>query len=439
MKKKTGYAVFLGLFLAICLTLSVGLLAAGPSQAGANERLSDAPVLVTEDGVLNTDYLSDLFDWVNDRFFLRQELISLDRLLTAKVFGTSGEAGVILGHDGWLYFADTLADYTGTDAMSQRELWSAAKNLALMAEYCRENGKEFVFVIAPNKNSLYDGNMPGYGVKAQLRDADRLMELLDTMDVATVDLFAAFASEEEVLYFAHDSHWNSKGAALGADLINEAFGVSSGYFNGEFSVGNVHSGDLYAMMYPALTDTERDLAYGGELNYSFTGNATKPDAIVLNTESDAAGSLLAYRDSFGNLLFPYLADSYGRARFSRSTAYDLTLDADFVLVELVERNLDYLITNLPVMASPVRQVEMPEESAETITVNAETKGDFIRVTGNIPQVDADSALYVVCGDMVYEAFCLADNGFGVNLPEGSEAEYLICTVDGADVAYKFEK
>ena len=439
MKKNFGLAAFLAAFMAICLVMSVGLAIAGPSGTGANERLSEFPQLMTEDGELNTEYLSEFADWVNDRFFLRQDLISLDRLLTGKIFQTSGESGVILGSNGWLYFTDTLGDYTGTEQLTDREIWGAANNLALMAEFCRENGKEFVFVIAPNKNSLYDANMPDYGVKAEENNASRLLALLETMDVTTVDLYDAFSRQEEVLYFAHDSHWNSKGAALGADRINAAFGVESNYFGGSFTQGDPHKGDLFVMMYPALTDTEQDLRYGGKLDFRFTGNATRPDAIVLNTESDAPGSLLAYRDSFGNLLFPYLASSFGTARFARTTTYDLTGDAESVLVELVERNIDYLLMNMPVMASPVRQVSIPSSTAGTIRVEVGSKGDFTRVTGLLPGCDDTSAVYVVSGGVAYEAFCLEDGGFGVNLPEGGEAELVICTENGADVAYKLEK
>ena len=439
MKKKFGYVAFFGVFLTICLVLSVGLMVVGPSQAGANERLNEMPALFDEEGAFNKEYLSQLADYVNDRFYLRQELISLERLLTGKLFGTSGESSVILGKDGWLYFTDTLADYTGIDPMTDREIWSAANNLALMAEYCRENGKQFVFMIAPNKNSLYDAYMPNFGEKADKTNAQRLMTLLQQMDVDTVDLFAAFGALDEELYFAHDSHWNSKGAALGADLINKALGVESNYFGGTFTEGSAHDGDLYAMMYPALKDSEKDPAYGGALSYEFTSNATRPDALVLNTASGNSGSLLAYRDSFGNLLFPYLADSYGTARFARSTTYDLTQDGQCVLVELVERNLDYLLANMPLMASPVRKVELPDATAGTVKVEVATKGDFVRVTGNLKAMDADSHIYVVCSGVTYEAFCLADGGFGVNLPEGSEPEFVICTENGADVAYKLEK
>lgn len=402
------------------LAFSLGLLVTGPSKAGANEILSGAPVLFNKDGGINGDVLSDAASWYNDHFWGRQELISVNNWLSAKVFGTSGAENVILGKDGWLYYGSTLEDYTGTAPMTGREIFSAARNLALMAEYCQEQGKEFAFVVAPNKNSLYPDAMPDYGVTAQTSNAQRLFARLEDMEVSYIDLFAAFGEEPEILYFCHDSHWNSRGAALGADVINAAFGRESRYFAGDFSRNQPHAGDLYEMLYPAFTDTETDPVYGGELEYTFASSATRPDSITLVTQSGAEGSLLCYRDSFGNFLYPYLADSFGACRFSRSTAYDLTLEADFVLVELVERNLEYLITYLPVMPAPQRQISLPAASGE---IEAEMSAvqkpaGTILVQGTLPEEpDTDSPIYVVCQEGVYEAFCEQDGGFGAYLPE----------------------
>ena len=437
--KKLLYGGFVALLLALCLVPSVGLLIAGPSQPGANEKLHEKPSLKTEAGGLNGAYLSDLAGWFGDHFFLRQELISVDRYLTANVLHTSGEPGVILGSDGWLYYADTRNDYTGTKTMTDRELFAAAKNLSLMASYCEASGKDFLFVIAPNKNSLYDDHMPDCGAAAQVTDADRLMAALETQGVNTADLFAAFRGEEEVLYFAHDSHWNSKGAALGADRINAALGVESNFYGGDFSRSVPHEGDLFDMLYPAFTDPERDPVYGGALSYTVTSKSTRPDAIVLTTECDKPGTLLVYRDSFGNLLYPYLAASFGSVRFSRATAYDLTLETDHVVVELVERNLRYLVSNLPVMPSPQRELELPRTAAGSIPMEIGSRGEYTQVTGTLPKVDDASPVYVVCEDAVYEAFCLENNRFGVNLPEGSTAKAVVCTVGGQMILYTMEK
>ena len=442
MKNKLISSLFVALFLVLCLSLSVSTLIFGTSGAAANEQLAEIPAFKTEDGRINTDYLMQLQQYVNDRFFLRQKLITLDRRMS-NMLGVSGEDSVIAGKDGWLFFAETLGDYTGTGMMSARELFSAASNIALMDEYCRVNGKEFTFIVAPNKNSLYGEFMPDYGVTAKNSNAQRLHGLLDQLEVEYVDLFAAFDAVDEPLYFAHDSHWNSKGAALGADLINRSFGLVTNYFGADFSRQAVHDGDLHAMVFPGAQDTETDPVYGGTLNFTFKSKATQPDAIVLNTEGTGTGSLLCYRDSFGILLFPYLADSYASAKFSRVVNYDLTGSEDYVAVELVERNLRYLIRNVPVMPSPVRTIPLPETVSGTAEAapadNARAGSGCVQFTGHLSvKPDVDACIYVVCDDATYEAFCLENDGFAANIPEGSIPRYIICNIGSMPTMFEIQ-
>lgn len=427
---------FVAVFFAASLTLSLGILFAGPSKAGANEQLSKPPQLVS-DGAYNPDFLSDAAAWINDHFFLRQELITLDNRLSAKVAQTSGAEDVVLGRDGWLYYDSTLDNYTGQNAMTQRELYSAATNLELMANYCREQGKQFLFVIAPNKNALYPENMPNTGIADPRKDAENLHKELASRQVAYVDLFALFDAQAEKLYFAHDSHWNSKGAALAADAINGAFGKTSQYFSDPFSAAEPHQGDLYEMLYPAGQDPEQNPVYGGKLDFTYAGAATKPDSITLKTQGSGEGVLLAYRDSFGNLLYPYLADSFSAATFSRSTRYDLTKPGDFVLIELVERNLRYLIANLPVMPAPEREDTLPQtvSGAASFTAAKGPEG-YMQVKGTLPTTaDTDSRVYLVCGDKTYEAFLTENNSYGAYIPAEETAEKLLFTQNGQTVQY----
>ena len=160
---KKLYFGFIALFFLLSLTLSVGMLFAGPAQPMANEVLAEPPAATTPEGGFNDRILADTAKYVGDHFFLRQQLISLDRRLNASLLGTSGQDSVLLGKDGWLYFRDTLNDYTGVDPLTDRQLSRIAHNLALMNRYCAENGKQFLFVIAPNKNALYGENMPNFG------------------------------------------------------------------------------------------------------------------------------------------------------------------------------------------------------------------------------------------------------------------------------------
>lgn len=428
MKKGKRSAVcFAVCCLLLCAVLSLGILAFGPAGAGANERLAQKPKLSNK-GKTNWSYLSQLSDWIGDHFWLRQELITARNGLAA-LSGSSPVEDVILGRDGWLYYAPTLEDYTGSAPLSDGDLASAAANLGLMAEYCRDRGLEFLFVPVPNKNSLYPEHMPGY-TSGEERDLQRLLALLPAEKVPFADLYALFSAQGETLYYAHDSHWTVKGAALAADGINAALGRESRYFAGDFSEARRHDGDLYEMLYPAARDPETGPTYGGTFRYTREGTDTRPDSITINTTGEGNGSLLAYRDSFGNDLYPFLADSFASSRFSRSTVYDLTaaekLGADTVLVELVERNLSYLLTYVPKMPAPLRGLSGGEETSSAVDLARSADNGPEGCVGYSGILDpAAGRAYLQCAGGCYEAFRQTDGGFSAWLPEGETPERVL--------------
>lgn len=323
MRKKETYSPLLLLFLLICLVPTVGMLIFGQGNGGANEIKTEKPLLFSAEKSLNTDYFICLSDYVFDSFFLRRELISLRNKLVASVFNTSAEDGVILGKNGWLYYSATLDDYTGANSMTDREIFSVATNLRLINDYCRFLGMDFLFVVAPNKNSVYGDNMPNYGSVSETHDSQRLFSKLREQNVPYLDLFTVFKEQDEVLYFAHDSHWSEKGAALAADLINSKFGKNTEYHSGDFSETAQHQGDLFTMLYPSLSDDELAPVFGDKLSFTYGSGGRKPDSLTINTLGSDVGNLLVFRDSFGNQLYPYLADSFASARFSRSLSFDL--------------------------------------------------------------------------------------------------------------------
>ena len=438
MKKKLPYAAFTALILLLCLIPSLGMLL--PKQdgpAGGNQALSRAPSLRDPEGNWNPKYLSQIQDYAGDNFYLRQDMITAWSALNARALGSSITEDVVLGSDGWLYFADTLPDYVGLDPMTDREIFSAARNLALISEYCESQGAEFLFTVAPNKNSLYPEHMPGLTLPAarQPYDAKRLEEALAEQGVSYLDCFALLRGQEETLYFKTDSHWNGKGAALAADAVNEALGRSSGYFEGPFAQEEVHKGDLYDMLYPAGDGLEADQVYGGALDFEYDAPIRSAENLTIMTHGGGEGSLLMFRDSFGNNLYPYLADSFDSALFSRSMPYRLDLvaqrEADYVVAELVERNIRYLIQNVPVMPAPGRGAEKPEGFTvygSGVSFAAEPSEDLPGYTlatvspaltlRELPAPDMDSPMYVPASDgNYYEAFLLEDGGVGLYLPE----------------------
>ena len=70
---------------------------------------------------------------------------------------------------------------------------------------------------------------------------------------------------------------------------------------------------------------------------------TADDARIQTTCTTTDLSILVVRDSFGRALLPYLANTVGRMTFSRSDRavpeQAAAADADWVVVEVVQRNL----------------------------------------------------------------------------------------------------
>lgn len=347
LSKKTN--IFITLLLCLSLLSSVGMLFFH-EEAAANEILSSAPKAFSVNGAFNIDVLDETEGYISDHFALRQLYARAWAKLNAVLFHTSVEEQVVLGKDGWLFFEKTLDDYRGI-GLSDEELSQIAKKLSDMQSELESQGKTFIFTIAPNKNSLYPQYMPKYIQNdAESSNAARLKAFLDAEGVRYVDLFEAFRSQSEPLYYATDSHWTDRGAALAADRLLSAAGIRGDFFTEQFAAGERHLGDLYDMLYPGSKANEDSSVIAEGFSFENLNEPKGGNAITIRTEQAAAeGKLFCWRDSFGISLYPYLAESFGEAVFSRATDYDLTSadvqSSDVVILEIVERNIPRLLSD----------------------------------------------------------------------------------------------
>ena len=401
----------------MCLVPSLGIAVFGPSQAAANEVLAKAPSFHTKEGLLNMEVLNGATDWAADHFALRQEFATAWSVIQARLFRSSAEEKVILGREDWLYYRESLNDYRRI-GLRQEQLNAAVRNLALMQEYAEGKGAVFVFTIAPNKNSLYPEHMPASIARSRERsNAERISFLLKKSGVNYADLFSAIRAEEEILYFQTDSHWNARGAALAADRLLTAVGRDSAYYSSSYDPGPDHTGDLYEMLYPAGSFREQDWTYACGFSYHTAKDPNGGNAISIESENpDGTGTLLCWRDSFGVSLYPYLAESFEKAKFSRSTSYDLaqmeTEETSVVMIELVERNLDYLLKNMAVYPAPVRKAPSALPGG-TVSVRIEkgktaSSRELVNLTCTFPEtaVDVSMPAYFLCGEVCCEAAVL---------------------------------
>ena len=411
--KKIWYILFIALFFLVCLVPTVGMLIVGPSEAAANEVPAAIPRVRDFDGGWNKAFFTDIRDYIGKGFYLRLEGITGWDTILENVFRTSGSDDVLIGPDGWLFFGAAVNDISGANQMTDRQIWCAARSLALMQEYAEGQGAEFIFTVPCGKYTLYPEHAPDYVTVAEGSNRERLAAELAEQGVTCADLYEAFAAEDEVLYWQWDSHWTERGAALGADTILAAAGIDSDYYAGPFTEELSHTGDLYEMLFPRGTALETSYRYADGFEFAYTSNFRTYDDMLITTEcAGKDGKLMLFRDSSGRSLYPYLAESFGAAYISRANSYRLDLigeqGATVVVAELAERTLDYLLKYPAVYEAPVRDGSVLDGAqaveAEIMTDTSGGAGASLqKLSGTLPETAVDSPVYVLADGTVYEA------------------------------------
>ena len=391
-----------------------------------------------EEGKFNTAFFDGVGDYLADRFTLRSELVAMQSGLKGS-FGVSSEEDVIRGTDGWLYFEKTMPDYRGETTLSDVQAQRLQQVGALMAEYAAAQGASFVLTVVPNKATLYPDYLPYYAripdsYAVTKPDADHLTPLAELNQTLKnsdwyVDMTAALTAhaDETPLYHKRDSHWNNLGARVGYDALMTAVGGKAGaYADIPYTIETVWAGDLDGLLGSDRKDEQA--VWQTEFTYEFTSRYRGEEDVLITTEcADGEGNLLMYRDSFANALLPLLAQQYATATFSRTLPYDLTEVAagDTVIVEIVERNLQNLLSYAPKMAAPIRETPTADANTHGQYVSAKVvkSGDYLKVSGySDGSFGSANRLYLVVDGVAYEATPIAegdptaDNGFTAYLP-----------------------
>lgn len=430
MKRKIMPLTFVALCLILCMIPSLMTIFRPSDEAIGNERQVDPPSFTNADGSFNTGFFTQLGTYFEQHFAFRPELITADARVQANAFGTSNLDTVIVGTDGWLYYTDTLDDFLGRDTLSAREVQDIVHNLKLIRDYARSQGAAFLFTIAPNKNTLYPEHMPYYDSLSvsEVRNRDLLRAALADSDILYADLFGVLEEQDEVLYFARDSHWNNKGALFAYDTILTVLGKEhDDYSSAPIVRRKDFIGDLSRMLYPAGDDAEENYDYGAEERYSYvTDTKSVEDARIVTVNPDADGTLYLYRDSFGNALLPFFAAAFGDATFTKAFPMLLEQELDSIkpdvfIMELAERNVDWLITRPPVMPSPtLSSYSLSGEGDADVPLTAEPcfySKNYIRFSGELDSsllANSDVILLAVTdpdgGTITYECFGLSAEG-----------------------------
>lgn len=435
---KTFKIIISGLCIALCISPLFGMTFAKTDTTSENRRLADFPAIITDNG-FNYKFLSLLGEYFEDHYAGRNLMINADSIVQGDVFKVSNASTVVKGTDGWLYYSDTVDDYISKARLSEKGVRNAARNIAIMQSYVQSKNAKFVFLAAPNKNSLYGENMPYYYSKScdGVKTMQALLPLLDENKVNSVDLISLFEREKETLYLKRDSHWNNKGAMLVYNSVMDNLKLShNDYSTAEVIREKKEIGDLNKMLYPKSAKPEWNYYYQFDRDFKYVTDTESVEDAWIEAESDSKnGKLLMFRDSFGNTLIPFFAREFRQSYFSKGTPYLLEsymekYSPDCVVVEKVERNLDEFAFEPPVLSMESdhktgTNCKTAENSATLSVSNYEGDSDYIVISGSInaESLENSADIYVSVGDKVYMAFSISDeksdNGYRLYLKKDS--------------------
>lgn len=274
--------------------------------------------------------------------------ISLRNRVLRNVFQTSGTDQVVVGEEGWLYYGETSGHFTGENRLTEEELTGVLDYLEALSEYFEKQGIRFIFVCAPNKNTIYPEYMPGNFLQAPGSDAARVAAGLEARQVVSPDLVSVFGKIEDQLYHKLDSHWNNRGAAIAAEYVLSFAGKTVSYSHLPCEERCDYSGDLAEMLYPdGLTTKDCQVYYKHDFAYRYLSvTRTMMEMEITTKREDQTGRLFMVRDSFGISFIPFVADAFGECRFTRQGMTKVLTETqgyDVVVLEIAERNLRNLL------------------------------------------------------------------------------------------------
>lgn len=307
--------------------------------------------------------------YFNDRLFSRSELVKTRNLFRFKFWQLSDAPNILVGKNGWLYFlGETGSILTAKEQpYTQGELDQWKNVLSSRAEYFAKRGMKYVFVVAPNKQSVYPEFFPLFSSKNSR--LDQLSRYLGQYpEVPFISLKDPLIDQKQKkdgvsLYFKTDTHWNELGAFVADQYISSLLSASIpgmqpiAASSAKFTKESFSAGDCTKLMglfgwvketVPIVKMVSSTIEPKFEKG---TGHATE-----ISTFSQAAANkapkAVIFHDSFGEAINPYLARHFSRAAYQLRQA-DLAIDLDLVeaekpdliIQEVVERHVVQLLPN----------------------------------------------------------------------------------------------
>jgi len=323
---------------------------------------------------LNVDALKQLpkqiKDWMGDHFGLRHFMIHQHGLIMARWIGVSSTTQVVMGKQDpsasqplagqWLYYAmgntNNYALHRKPMSEEQLEIWR--RILTRRRDWLRERGARYIFVIAPNSQSIYPEFLPDsmQGVSQRTRTDDLIEYIRKTTDIEMIDLRQALleakkVKPEERLFMRTDTHWNDLGSFRAYEYLMQKLKVHYSSLKplkmNQFEIvkQTTQGGDLAGLLggrdlfledrIDMVPRAPFELRVARERHMEAKVRAFAPDPDGIR--------LVMFRDSFGDAMMSYLAEHCSKSYFQWTDRFHedaiVQEKPNMVITQMIERLL----------------------------------------------------------------------------------------------------
>jgi len=285
-------------------------------------------------------YLEKYTHYYNDFFPCRGHFIFLQSYLKLKLLGIPATDKVLIGKKQWLFFhknnnqPSTVDYYRNLDPFTESELRAWKEVLQARQKWLASRGIDYLFLIIPNKNTIYPEYMPDYIKK--VGPYSRMDQLLDyikkhsTIYIPDLRPSLRAAKGKYLLYYRTDTHWNDYGAFIGHQELLKYIATHYPRFKEaqplpfsrlKMRLNDIIGGDL-AIMLSLHQDVlrENNIEIFPHSQWSYTG-APLPDIAPYVTQGFTENAhahlphILMVHDSFYKQLKPYLSELFSRCLY----------------------------------------------------------------------------------------------------------------------------
>jgi alginate O-acetyltransferase complex protein AlgJ len=299
--------------------------------------------------------------WFDDHFGFRSTLVRWYGETRLFGLGVSPSAAVVVGRDGWFFYADDKAveDYANVELLTDAGLANWREAVLRASSWLQSRNIAYVFTVAPDKHAVYAEEFATTIARIhEMSRADQLYSALQDTGLAVDTRPALFgAKQQERVYQQTDTHWNDRGALAAYQQIINAVRVRvpstpPAWTRSDFTPAEraLEGMDLAGMM--GLTRVLRELDLSLVPTRPRRGRVIEPAGakptdeegrLVTEIDDPSLPRAVIFRDSFVSRLVPFLSEHFSRAVYLWQNDFDAAEvqkeHPDVVIQEIVGRHL----------------------------------------------------------------------------------------------------